>query len=263
MSDAEIKLAAVIAACGALTAGEAEIRIAASRAHSEQMARRNAARDGLAEHGDGLPDGVLRAEADAIPPADMAAKRQEAEELARTAGAGAEDAAVKLAELETALDVESDATTAVDARADYEAAAAEFSRRLEDQLVLHVASLLLAGAMRSVEEHLGGSSLARVSQTFSTVTDGAYGLETWGGDRKARNSMPSNTPIRRSVSRWTTCLKVRATSSTSPCGWLRCETTARPPPRYHSSPMIFCRPLTTSGRARPCEGWVILAPNCR
>ena len=181
LSDARIRLAAVIAACGGATAEDAEIRIAASRAHSEQMARRNAARDGLAEHGDGLSDGVLRAEADAIPADDMAVRRHEAEESARTAGVEAEDAAVRLAQTETALDAESDATTAVDAQADYEAAVAEFSRRLEDQLVLHVAGSMLGAAMRSVEADMGGSSLARVSQTFSAVTDGAYGLEIQDG----------------------------------------------------------------------------------
>lgn len=89
----------------------------------------------------------------------------------------------RLAQLETALDAETDATAAIEARADHEAAAAESSRRLEDHLVLNLASTMLGGAIRSVQEDTGGSSLTRVSQTFLAVTNGAYGLETRDGPK--------------------------------------------------------------------------------
>lgn len=175
---AKTRLASVIAACGAATAEDAEGRIAASRAHTEQTARREAARSALAEHGDGLSIAALRAEIDAVPADDMAARRSETEAAVQAARAAAEGAAVKLDQLRTAFNTEADATAAVDARADYEAALAEFSRRLEEQLVLDLASTMLGDAMRSVEEDMGGSSLARLSRTFASVTDGAYGLET-------------------------------------------------------------------------------------
>jgi hypothetical protein len=181
LEDAKIKLAAVIAACGATTSEDAEGRIAASRAHAEQTARRDAALNALAEHGDGLSIEALQAEIDAVPADDMAVRRDAMEGAVQAARAAAEDAAVKLDQLTTALDIEAGATAAVDARADYEAAAAEFSRRLEEQLVLDLASTMLGDAMRSVEEDMGGSSLARLSQTFAAVTGGAYGLETRDG----------------------------------------------------------------------------------
>lgn len=179
--DACTKLDAVIAACGAATAGDAEARIAASRAHAEQDAARRAARQSLLEHGDGLTLADLQADSDAVPADAMAARREEAEQEARAAGSRAEAAAVTLDKLETTMGDEAVSSSAIDARADQEAATAEFSRRLEDQLVLHLASTMLGAAMRSVEDGMGSSSLALVSKAFAAVTDEAYTLETQEG----------------------------------------------------------------------------------
>jgi len=171
-------LAAVVAACGASGAEDAEARIAASRAHAEQVALRDAARRVLAEHGGGLAEAVLRSEADAVPAVEMTARLDAAAAAATQAAGMAEAAAIAVDQLGSALDADSEATAAVDARANFEASAAEFSRRLEEQLVLNLASAMLGTALRSVEETLGGASLARVSQTFSAVTAHAYRLET-------------------------------------------------------------------------------------
>jgi uncharacterized protein YhaN len=181
LSKAKGELAAVVAACGAATAADAEARIAASRDHTEYSAQRDAARRSILEHGDGLPGAALRAEADAVPVEEMGARRRKAEEEATAATTRAESAAVRFDQLRTALGAEAGATAAVDARADYEAAIAEFSRRLEEQLVLSLAGSMLGDALRAVEEQAGGSSLARVSEAFAAVTDGAYHLESRDG----------------------------------------------------------------------------------
>lgn len=181
LAKAEAQLTAVVAACGAMTPEDAEGRIAASRAYTEQITRRAEARKGLTEHGDGFSDAILQAEADAVSMESMAASRRDAADALEAAGTKVESAAVKLDQLKTVLDIDADATIAIDARADYEAAAAEFGRRLEDQLVLNLASTMLTEAMRSVEEDIGGSSLDRVSKAFAAVTDGAYGLDIQDG----------------------------------------------------------------------------------
>ena len=181
LDGAKTRLTAAIAACGADTAEAATLRLAAARARAETASRRDAARRALDEHGDGLPLAQLHAESDAVPPEDMPGRRQAADRDATEAAAHAEQAAVTLAHLRQALDAEAGATTAIEARAELEAASAQFARRLEEQLVLNVASAMLNEAMRAVEGELGETSLARVSQAFSAVTAGAYGLETHEG----------------------------------------------------------------------------------
>jgi len=181
LARAKSGLAAVIAACGAATAEEAETRITQSRAHADKVALRDIAQQALLDHGDGHAEAALRADAASVPVEEMATLRHRAEEDAKAAANTAEAEAVALNTLRTAFDAAAGATTAVDLRADQEAAAAEFSRRLEDQLILHIASTMLAEAMRSVEDSIGASSLVRVSQAFSAVTDGAYRLEVHDG----------------------------------------------------------------------------------
>jgi uncharacterized protein YhaN len=181
LRDALARLDSVIAACGAADAEGAEARIAASRAHADQVARRDAARAKLLEHSDGLSTAVLRAEADAVSVEEMPSKRQAAEVAAASAQARAEKASVALSASQATLDLAAASTEALEAQADHEAAVAAFDRLLEDQLALHLASTMLADAMREVEETMGGSALARTSHTFSAVTGGAYVLRNHDG----------------------------------------------------------------------------------
>ena len=181
LRDMQARQDAVVASCGAMDAEGAETRIAASRAHADQVVRRDAAREKLLEHGDGLSAAVLRSEADAIPVDAMSSRRQAADDVAASAQARAESAAVALNATQTALNLAAASTEAMEARADHEAAIATFDRLLEDQLVLHLAGTMLNEAMREVENTMGASVLALTSEAFSAVTDGAYALESHDG----------------------------------------------------------------------------------
>lgn len=177
----QAKLDAVIASCGAKDAETAEARIAASRLYADQVQRRDAARVMLLEHGDGLSPVMLRTEADAVPVDAMSSRRQAAEEAAAAAQGRAEEASVALNTTQTELNLASASTSAMEARADYEASIAVFDRLLEDQLVFHLASTMLGNAMREVEDTIGGSVLDRISATFSAVTDDAFTLNVHDG----------------------------------------------------------------------------------
>ena len=179
--DAQARLDAVIASCGAMDAEGAEARIAASRAHADHIARRDAAWAKLLEHGDGFSAAVLRIDAVAVPVGAMSSRRQAADDAAASAQARAEGAAVALNAMQTTLNLAAASTEAMEARADHEAAVATFDRLLEDQLVLHLAGTMLNEAMREVENAMGASVLARTSEAFSVVTDGAYALESHDG----------------------------------------------------------------------------------
>ena len=181
LRDRHAELDAVVASCGGRTAEEAEARIAASRAHAEQTARRDGARAKLAEHGDGLAPSSLRLDAESVPAEEMLSRRDAAEDAAKAAQSKAEIAAAAFEMQQAALGQASAATDGLTAQVDFEAASAEFDRCLEEQLVLHVASTMLSDAMQAVEDGLGGSSLARASQAFGSVTGGAYGLESYDG----------------------------------------------------------------------------------
>ncbi len=178
---AKAKLDGVIAACGAFDAETAEVRIAASRSHADQVARRGAARLALLEHGDGMTAAALKEDAETVAAEEMTSQRQAAEEAAVAAQTRAEQASIALSTVQEKLDEAAASTEALTARADYEAAVSEFDRLLEDQLVLHVAASMLSGAVREVEDGVGGSVLARTSQAFADVTGGAYSLESHDG----------------------------------------------------------------------------------
>ena len=188
----------VIAAAGATTAEEADARIAAAREHSRHAAMRDAALAGLREHGDGRAEEALREEANAVLPEAMAAERDAAEAAATDAGARAEAAAVSLDKLRTEFDAEAETTAAIEARAELEAASTLYARRLEDQLVLQVASGMLARAMAAVEGDAGGG-LRSISEAFSAVTDGAYGIAAPedGPDGTALHAVENRHPAER------------------------------------------------------------------
>ncbi len=178
LGQAQQALDAVIAAAGAGTAAEADARIAAAREHTRHAAMRDAALSGLREHGDGRAHDKLREEAAALPAEEMAGERDAAEAAVTDAGARAEAAAVRLDKLRIAFDDDAARTSAIETRAEHEAAATLYARRLEEQLVLQVASSMLAHAMEAVEHDAGGSGLKQISDAFAAVTDGAYGIAT-------------------------------------------------------------------------------------
>ena len=176
LGQAQQALDAAIAAAGARTAEEADARIAAARDHAVHAALRSAALAGLQEHGSGHSADTLLMEAEAVLPEAMATERDAAEASATDAGARAETAAVGVDQLRIAFDADADATAAIEARADYEAAGTQYARRLEEQLVLQVAAGMLARAMEAVEQEAGDGGLKGISAAFAAVTDGAYGI---------------------------------------------------------------------------------------
>ncbi len=171
---AQRTLEAAIAAAGAQTAEDADARIIAAREHARHAAMRDTALAGLQEHGDGRVLEALLVDAAAVAPEAMPGKRDAAEAAASDAGVRAEAAAIRLEKLRIAFDADAEATAAIEARAEYEAASALYARRLEEQLVLQIAAGMLARAMEAVEQDGGG--IKNISEAFAAVTDGAYGI---------------------------------------------------------------------------------------
>ena len=198
LGEAQHALDATVAAAGATDAEAADARITAAREHSRHTAMRDAALAALREHGDGRPEASLLEEAEAVAPDDMAAQRDAAEAAATDAGARAEAAAIALNTLRTEFDADAEAVVAVEARAELEAAATLYARRLEEQLVLNVASGMLARAMAAVEGD-AGNGLRSISEAFSAVTDGAYGIAAAedGPDNAALHAVERRRPEER------------------------------------------------------------------
>ncbi len=176
LRQAQQAIDAVIAAAGAGSAAEADARIAAAREHARHAQMRDEALSGLREHGEGRAHDKLREEAAAMPAEGMAGERDTAEAAVTDAGARAEEAAVQFDKLRIAFDDDAARTSAIETRAAYEAATTLYARRLEEQLVLQIASNMLARAMEAVEQDAGGGGLQQISDAFAAVTDGAYGI---------------------------------------------------------------------------------------
>jgi uncharacterized protein YhaN len=169
-------LAALIAATGAQTGEEADARLAASADRVRMENVRAAARAALRAHGEGLDDAALRAQAAAIDPAIMATERDLADADAAQAGSEREAAAIALNNAETALEQAAATTAAVDAAAAHAAAASTVGRLLDEELVLRVASSMLARAMEAVEKNAGDDAISRISRAFAAVTDGDWSV---------------------------------------------------------------------------------------
>ncbi len=174
LREAQDRLAAVIAMTGAPDASGAEQRIAAARTHAHQLQLHAAAMAAVREHGGGAPVPTLIVECAAVP--DLAAALMLAEAEAEACGDAVEALAVAEAALSAAARAAADGTDMTEAAVSQAAAAAVYARRLEEQLVLHVASFMLRRAMQEVQDGAGGGALAQLSARFGAVTDGAYTL---------------------------------------------------------------------------------------
>jgi uncharacterized protein YhaN len=173
---AELARDAVVAAAGATDLDDAALRIAASREHTRHAAQRDQARAALRDHGDGVDRATLQQQADAAPADSMPARRAEATAREESAARTLEAEAVKASAMQTEFDAGSDAGETLDAEASLQAAASEYARLLDEQLVLQLAGLMLTSAMAEVEAEAGDGGLGRLSDMFSQVTNGAYGV---------------------------------------------------------------------------------------
>ncbi len=173
---AQQALDALIRAAGAATGEEADANIAASTERLRMEQLRDASRKALTEHGEGLGDDALRAEAADIDPAAMAAARDRADAEAAEATALLQSAAIAKNTAETELRQAAEATSAADAAAAHAAAAAAFGQLLDEELVLRVASTMLTQAIDTVAKAAGDDAVGRISRAFASVTGGAYGV---------------------------------------------------------------------------------------
>jgi uncharacterized protein YhaN len=167
---------AVVAAAGARDLDDAANRIAESAEHTRHAALRDGALAGLAEHGAGLTRAALQAEAASVQGDAMDDAREAADAAMKSANTQVEAAILALNERQTALQAGEDPAPAANALANLAAASANFSRLLEEQLVLRVALEMLDGAMSAVQAETGDGGVDRLSRQFAAVTDGAYGV---------------------------------------------------------------------------------------
>ncbi len=174
--EARQELDAVVASTGAADEEGAAARIAAAREYDRHAAIRGEAEKGLREHGAGLALAMLQEDAASVSAGDIAIERDKSDEAARAALERAENAAVRLSSTQRAFDDATASMRSVDAAAVHAAAVASFSRLLDEQLLLRVASAMLKQAMQHVEQEAGDKGLQRVSDAFGALTDGAYEL---------------------------------------------------------------------------------------
>jgi uncharacterized protein YhaN len=175
---ARLELGVLITATGAGNTEEADERLAAARARQRMQDVRDASRRALAETGEGMTIDALRAEADAVDFASMAFERDAAETARRHAVDALQAAVATLTKAESDLAQAAAANSATEAAARHAAAAAVFGRHLDELLVLHIASAMLARAMEAVEKGAGEDAVSRISRAFASVTGGAYTVIT-------------------------------------------------------------------------------------
>ena len=170
---AEATLRAVLAAIGATTPEQAELRLALGQERARRDAGRAEAEAELLAAGDGLSLAALRAEAEAQPAA-LEADLEEAR-TAQQHHAGLAQAAVALA---TALELElrrlAGDDVAVQAATSEAAATSRIGQALNDALLVQVAGELLEAALAAVQEGTDDSLLRRISAAFAMLTEGAY-----------------------------------------------------------------------------------------
>lgn len=165
---------AVLASCGAATVEDAEQRLAASRERANHITTIARAEATLREDGDALSIELLRAELAAHPAEDVPGALTVADATMGAANTAAQDAAARASSQRLLMDQRSDDRAYVAAIADQQSAIATLGRVLEEAMLARLAGALLGHAMEAVEAQNSSALLARISQYFRTVTDGAY-----------------------------------------------------------------------------------------
>jgi uncharacterized protein YhaN len=171
---AEDALRALLDRIGAATieAADERLRLAVERAARAQAL--TAAQARLAEDGDALPVDALRADLDAVPPDEVPQLIQEAAARRDAALQAAQEAAASAATLSQQMNATQDATEAVEAASDQQAAVATMGRVLEEALLHHVAAAMLDKALAAVEQQQEPEAVRRITALFAALTNGAY-----------------------------------------------------------------------------------------
>ncbi len=168
------KLHAVLSVIGAETIEAAVQRLGLSDERASFEAKRDEAEAELRAAGDGLSIDALMEEAAHHPPDDDVARigaarlaHKEANDAAQRAVEAASRARQNMEQIVHETNVNA-------AAADQQAAIASLSRTLDEALLYHTASLLLARALDVVEQSGGSAMLRRLSAIFQSLTHGLY-----------------------------------------------------------------------------------------
>lgn len=191
VADRQAELQAILLLAGADTVEEAKLRLmlAADRArHAADLAAAEAA---LTKAGDSRSLTQLRQEAAAVPAEVIQQSTERSAHRRNEAQAAAQEAAATASALAQQMRQAADATGAMDAAADQQAAVATLGRVLEDALVHHVAAEMLDRALAAVERDTEPTLLRRISALFSALTGGVYTrvLTEVGDDNLTRLSL--------------------------------------------------------------------------
>ncbi len=185
---ARVALGRAVSLAGADTVEGAEALLRASAERRRHEVARDEAEARLLEAGAGQALDVLRREAEAVGPDELAMELAAAEArqaLAITAQSRAAAERQQRADEMARVLNEEGASRAAAAAA---SAGALVARSLDEALVQHAAALLLRGGLDAVEEGGDGALAGRIGAVFRTVTGGAYdGVRVVEGDgRPAR-----------------------------------------------------------------------------
>ncbi|MBS0641869.1 MAG: hypothetical protein JSS43_18555, partial [Proteobacteria bacterium] len=167
-------LYAILARIGATTVEEADHHLALAAERATHAAALAEAQARLADAGDAQPPGTLRQELASVAPDDIPRLIQAAGDRRQAAQLAAQEAAARVAELSQQMNAAEDATEAVDAAADQQAAVATMGRVLEQALLYHLAAEMLDKALAAVEQDSEPAMLQRITKLFVALTDGAY-----------------------------------------------------------------------------------------
>ena len=173
----------VLAAAGAETMEDAELRLALAGERARQEAARAEAALRLGQDGDGVAEDVLRADLAALSAEDLARELYTAEAEADAARAEAERLAATVAVARRDLAQREAETGYADAVAAQNEAAAAAGRVLREALVAKLAACLLGSAMAVVEKQSSPAMLRAIGRWFSRLTAGDYsevGVEQTG-----------------------------------------------------------------------------------
>ena len=175
VAEADRKLQAAISAAGAAGIEDAQRRVALAAEWAVHEADRGDALRRLREDGEGLDLATLRQEAEATPAGAAAEAMQAAEGRMNAARAAEQDAVARIERADGELRSLAAGQDAIRAASDRQAAAAKLSHVLEEALVQHLAATMLEHALREVEASTATNHrLARIGETFSLLTGGAY-----------------------------------------------------------------------------------------
>jgi uncharacterized protein YhaN len=165
---------AVLTVIGADSIEGATKRLALSDERVTYEAKHAEAEAELRQAGDGYSVEALAAETAKIAADEDLARIETASAALRQANEAAQQAAEDASRLRQSMEQAAGRTEVNAAAADQQAAIASLSRTLDEALLYHTASVLLARALDAVEQSGGSEMLRKLSGIFQTLTNGVY-----------------------------------------------------------------------------------------